>query len=102
MIPRLAIPVRLTNAGSFATVDQDSVDDIAQCVRAVLTTPIGSRVEQPDFGVHDWVFSTPSPPDLVVDAVLSWEPRADISVSDIHGVGGDELVERVTAEVRSR
>ena len=78
--PHLALPLRVTNLGQFATVEQDSVGEIAQNVSVILATPIGSRVEVPDFG-------SPRPefvgPDLagMAAAIDEWEPRASAQLS---------------------
>lgn len=78
--PHFAVPFRAEN-GSVAQVEQDSVEDIEDCVEAVLRTPEGSRVEVPDFGIPDATFEQLGP-DLsaktYLAAVDEWEPRAHL------------------------
>jgi phage baseplate assembly protein W len=71
----LAIPYSLDVTGSAATVDQDSVADVAQCLRTLLSTPTNTRVEQWEYGIADPTFGQPSPPPIVA-AINRWEPRA--------------------------
>ena len=98
-VPHLALPLRLTRDGSMATVDQDGPDEVAQCVEVLLMTEQGSRVEVHDYGVPGWVFQRPDRT-AVVAACSRWEPRADVTITAVQGVGWDELVESVTAELR--
>lgn len=53
MIPHPAIPPRLRPDGGLVEVEQDSPDEIYQCVTAVLLTPAGSRMDLPDMGLTD-------------------------------------------------
>lgn len=77
-IPHLALPLRL-DGGSFAVVEQDTLADIIQCARVVLTTPEGFREELPEFGLRDPVFGLGGVDHGLVDAALAeWEPRADM------------------------
>lgn len=75
-IPKLRVPLEM-GARGLRTVEQDSVDEVAQCVYAILATPLGSRLEQPEFGIEDDTFEL-QPLDLSAwqEAIASWEPRA--------------------------
>lgn len=75
-IPHLALPVRFVG-GAAVTVEQDSTDEIAQCVETILRYRPGQRPELPDFGVADPTFQmAPIDLDRARAAVLEWEPRA--------------------------
>jgi phage baseplate assembly protein W len=78
VLPRLSIPLRLSGT-SLATVEQDSADDVAQCVYAVAATELGSREERTEFGVTSPLFRQGGA-DLaeIQGAVDRWEPRATI------------------------
>lgn len=94
--PHLAVPFQIVGPRA-RVVEQDSVDEIAQCVYAVLGTERGSRLEEPDFGVTDPAFRQGGM-DLGEARVAlgAWEPRADVEIEqDI-----DELIARVRVEVR--
>lgn len=85
-IPHLTWPVRLDGTG-LAQVEQDSLDDIAQCVTVLLSTQVGSRDELPAYGIDDPVGGRHIDLPSVVAAVGEWEPRA--VVPDATAVDGD-------------
>lgn len=78
--PKLAVPFRLTNDGKRAQViEQDSLEEVTQCVEAILKTPIGSRLENPDFGISDQTFQEGGADlDDLALSIIQWEPRADV------------------------
>jgi phage baseplate assembly protein W len=77
-IPHFAFPFRFTDSGRAAVVDQDSSDDVAGCVAAVLCYPLGARADAPTFGVPDQAFRTNGVnTEEVRQALAEWEPRAD-------------------------
>lgn len=76
-IPQLSIPFRLDGGTTPAVVEQDTPEEIAGCVLAIVLTPQGSRIELPDFGVPDSTFQQGgADPTPVEAAVNQWEPRA--------------------------
>jgi phage baseplate assembly protein W len=81
-VPHFAFPLRLGRGGSFAVVEQDSVDDITQSVQVLLSTPVGSRIELPEYGVEALEFTTVVDRASIVQAINDWEPRADVTVDD--------------------
>ena len=99
MIPHLDIPFRLSPTGGFAVVDQDSNVDVANCVAAVLATPVGSRVEVPEFGIPSPEFVGPDI-DAMVAGVAEWEPRADVDVAVLVAATTQETLTQVTATLR--
>lgn len=76
-VPHIKLPLTI-NPGGTAVVEQDSDEEIRQCVELILRTEVGSRIEVPEFGIEDLAFS--GEPDLieqeVLRAVREWEPRA--------------------------
>lgn len=87
MIPRLKLPITVTD-GRFATVEQDSVDEVAQCVYVVLSYEEGSRPELPDFGIESQLFLQGGvSQDEIRAAVEEWEPRAEVlTESQVEGL----------------
>lgn len=76
--PQLAHPFRV-ESGRVATVDQDSLEEIRACVLASLRTRLGSRMDEPDYGVPSQVFKRHPRhpvPDVFLRAVERDEPRA--------------------------
>lgn len=98
-VPHFALPFRLDPTGRFATVEQDSPEELAQCVAVCLTTPQGSRVEVPDYGSPRTDFHVP-PPESIVDAVHEWEPRVDLHVDVIQRLGRSGDHATIAAAVR--
>lgn len=75
-----AWPFRIVD-GVVPTVEQDSTMEIDQCVEAVLNTPVGSRIDAPDYGVPDETFSQLSVDEsaaLYLAAIDAAEPRARV------------------------
>jgi phage baseplate assembly protein W len=80
-IPHFASPFRIV-AGSVATVEQDSDEDILGCVQVILRTDAGFRDEVPEFGVEELAFNqSDSVESDVIDAVRDWEPRVAASAT---------------------
>lgn len=80
-VPHFAFPFRLAH-GSFAVVEQDSLDEIEQSVIVLLKTPPGSRLELPAYGAPETLFVTDIDHGGAAAAVEVWEPRARILLRD--------------------
>lgn len=96
---RLAWPVTVTNDGQLATVEQDSDQDITQCLRALLRTRIGDRPDLPDMGLVSGGEFGEQPLDLSGHREL-WarhEPRATVLLSQQPSLE-NELVAEIRAE----
>jgi phage baseplate assembly protein W len=98
MIPHFAVPFRVDTSGSVAVVDQDSDEEIAQCVRVLMSTTMGERIELPDYGIPNPVFATVSTHDDadMAAAVGKWEPRATALV---HSEVIDESLRHVLVQI---
>lgn len=83
-VPQLSYPLRIDpSTGTFAEVEQDSVDDVAGCVEAVLRTRVGERDELPGFGTPDLAFhELPLDMGELLLQVAEWEPRADLLIEE--------------------
>lgn len=78
--PHFAVPFRVEN-GQVAQIEQDSIGEIEGCVEAVLRTPEGSRIEEPDFGIPDATFEQLGPDpsaEAYLAAIAEWEPRSHV------------------------
>lgn len=99
-LPHFDLPFRF--GPQAAVVEQDSVEEIAECVLAILLCPQGYRVELPEFGVDDPTFSVPDVDlEAVRAAITTWEPRADAVLSQAPD-SLDELIRRVQVLVQVR
>lgn len=95
-VPHFKVPLELSGSG-FATVEQDSADEVEQCVEAILRTPLGALERDPEFGIPDPTFGVDlSAISASVDAL---EPRAALSLDE---EWLDEFYERIHAEVDLR
>lgn len=98
MIPHFDFPFRFVS-GHAAVADQDSTEDVTNCVEAIMLTPVGSRIEMPDFGIPDPTFQLqPLDFSTIIEAVLENEPRASV-VFDQSPDKFDRLIARVTESV---
>lgn len=98
LIPHLDIPLRYV-ASKPVTVEQDSIEDIINCVEAILRTFRGQRLEAPSFGIEDPSFYN-QPIDLqtILSAVLDQEPRAAVLIEQ-HPDTFDALIDDVLVKV---
>jgi phage baseplate assembly protein W len=101
-VPHFRFPFRVSG-GQVAVVEQDTFDEVAQCVQVVLSTPIGARIEVPTYGITDPVFSTDSNArsTAMLTAVGEWEPRADAKL-DITVDNVDDYLHHITVELPTR
>jgi phage baseplate assembly protein W len=79
-IPQLRFPFAVSN-GKVATTEQDSIEDIKQCVLACLSTPKGSREADPEYGIDAGLFGKQiRDVDLtaILAAVEEAEPRSHL------------------------
>lgn len=98
-IPHFDLPFRFV-AGSAATVEQDSLDDVTNAVEAVLRYRRGHRIDVPEFGITDPALAARVDVLDLQTEVEQWEPRADLLVASSGPDRFEALVERVTVSVR--
>jgi phage baseplate assembly protein W len=69
--------------GRYVTVDQDTTDEVMQCVRAVISTVRGQRENLPSFGLDDdLTFALQDIDPSRIEAALSeWESRAQATIT---------------------
>ena len=81
-IPHFALPLRYVN-GKPLVNQQDSIQDVADCVRGISQTIIGEIPDLPEFGVLDNTFEQePFSAANLVSMVATWEPRAEMVASN--------------------
>ena len=83
--------------------EQDSAEDIIDCVKAIIAFPIGSRLDLVTFGIPDLLFhqSGGQIPVQIKNAITAWEDRAPFDVSGGPLVN-DELLWRILLKVGVR
>lgn len=93
-VPHLSIPLRVTPSGGLAVNEQDGIDDVTQCVRVLLATQAGSRIDSVEYGIHDPTFAVSRSGQLdtadLEAAVAEWEPRAEVDFDSLVGVLGSQ------------
>jgi phage baseplate assembly protein W len=101
--PHLQLPFKLggKNGGAFVN-EQDSYEDIYDCVKAICAYPVGSNVAIPGFGIPDIVFRQITVAGIATALQASlrqWEPRSDTLVVE-DPTRYDELVRKISINVR--
>lgn len=82
-----------------AVVEQDSPEDVMNCVEAIVRTTIGDRAELPGFGIEDMAFLVqPLPLTFMLEAISTYEPRA-IALADQEPDYINNLTAKVTLQV---
>jgi len=98
--PHFQLPLRFggINGGAFMN-QQDTGDDIVDCVRAIIAFPIGTRKDLPEFGIPEMIFHKTTE-DLVAQvraAIEDWDERATVDVS-----GGTEITDHMIVNLLVR
>ena len=93
-IPHLSVPLKLRGE-RFSAHEQNSDEEVGQCVESILRTPIGSRLSVPQFGIPTLEFS-PNEDHIpeIINAITLWEPRAQEIITET----GETLVEFLARE----
>lgn len=99
-VPHFSFPFRLGSNGSFAVVEQDSPDEVGDCVQVLLSTPTGSRVELPEYGIDDPTFTQSVDVPGILSAIDDWEPRAQVDVG-VEFDSQDALIRHISANIKS-
>lgn len=93
-IPHFSVPLRFggVNKGAFVN-EQDTGDDIVDCIKAIIAFPIGTRHDNPDFGIPDLVFRQMSDVTIgqVRAAIELWEDRAALDIDGSPNVTDDMI-----------
>lgn len=101
--PHLQVPFKFGGVGGGAFVnEQDSSEDILDCIKSVVAYPIGSCTIMPAFGIPDIVFRQRTVNGVsaaLQQALRQWEPRSDTVVFE-DPIGFDELLQKISIYVR--
>lgn len=81
-VPHFAFPLRFESGGGATVVEQDTPEEITQCVEVLLRTHDGTRIEVPEYGVSDFAFRVDVDRSLLLGEVERWEPRARVVFED--------------------
>lgn len=90
-VPHFDLPFRLVGT-SFGVEEQDSAEDVANCVECIIRTPYGFRDDNPSFGLDDPVFDyLPLNVEHIRAQIEEQEPRAKLIVNQTQDLN-DTLV----------
>lgn len=82
--PHFAYPFRFSRdvTGTHVVVhEQDSVDEVFDCVQVIVRYPVGFRKDLPEFGITDQVFQEGGLDlGLLQAEIYTWEPRSDAEI----------------------
>jgi phage baseplate assembly protein W len=96
-VPHFSIPFHFHDHGGGVkphVVEQDTIDEIFGCVEAVVRTELGTRIDEPEFGVASQEFIHRQPDlDAFITAVSRWEPRASVSAEEDRSAIEDFVME---------
>lgn len=96
--PHFSLPFRfIGGTATAAMTEQDTVDEIADCIKAIVLTRPGERMELPQFGIDDPTFQGLNKDDLMA-AIERWESRATVAVEE--GWDFEQFIQKVRLEVR--
>jgi phage baseplate assembly protein W len=79
-------PLRLSDGPDgtkvFASLEQDTLEEVTQSVQLLLSTEVGERyVDAPDYGVEELLTGSPIAGTHVLTAVADFEPRAAVTLA---------------------
>lgn len=98
--PHFDLPFRF-DGDKFAEVEQDTIDDVYNCVLIDLVTPEGVRPDLPEYGMPDLTFmDQPIDPNLITSKIVADEPRAELIIQQQPNAF-DELIDEITIDVET-
>jgi len=101
--PHFSLPFQFASGvGHALCQDQDTDEEITNCVRMILLFPIGSREDLPSFGCPELLFrqlTNEASLGRLHTAVVNWEPRVDIDVH-LRPVVADPYVQQYIMRVK--
>ena len=83
-VPHFKFPFRLASSGTrVMVVEQDTQDEIMDCVEVLIRTEAGERIEAPEYGILDQTFRERGV-DLgyVLSVIEEFEDRASVQLEE--------------------
>jgi phage baseplate assembly protein W len=100
--PHFLLPMTHNTNGDVLVLEQDTVEEIVQCIEVLIGFPIGSNRNVPTFGTPDITFKSLSASainsDQLKTAILQWEERAAMSIDDVP-ILTDDLIQQILIRV---
>jgi phage baseplate assembly protein W len=79
-------------------LEQDSADEIENCVALIASVPKGSLIDEPEFGITDPTFMIRPRVNLIAAQMHEWEPRAQVIAVEAP-VGEDMTLANIVVRV---
>lgn len=90
------------HGSSVTVVEQDTLDDITNCITVIILTHVGWRPEAPRFGTPDYTFKKqPIGKDFILQILQAQEPRAALMIQESPDVF-DSLIDRILVETGAK
>lgn len=97
-VPHFEFPLRMGPGGRLSVLEQDTPDEIAQAVLVLLSTIEGERIELPEYGIEDPLFTIDLDLNMIRQAIEEWEPRASAILEEQHD-SLDDMIRHLRAKV---
>lgn len=97
-ISHFSFPFTIQN-GQMLTCEQDSIEEIQDCVEVLLLTPTGSRLVFPSYGTPELLFSqSPANIPAIINQCNKHEPRAILVLQETLNTL-DEKISTIQAQI---
>lgn len=80
VLPHLSAAMSLSPDGSFAFLQQDTLDEVSQSVEMICGSVTGSRTVVPNFGLPDQAFTLPNA-NVIATQINKFETRAALTIN---------------------
>lgn len=98
MKPHFAMPFRIDPVRGAVINEQDSEEEMLDCVEVILRFDTGHRPEKPEFGIPDQTFAPEVDNFLIQQAIIEWEPRIEMIVGETMLDKLDSLISKIRVE----
>ena len=97
--PHFSLPLRF-DRDHFVVSEQDSEEEILNCIEVICRYTQGDRPEKPTFGIPEQTFATPNPDeDLIRASITEWEDRVNTNVGHTVLDKINPLIQNISVEV---
>lgn len=102
-VPKFITPFSFETRAGVAiakVVEQDSLEEITQCVETVIRTIKGTCIENADFGIEETTFQQiPINASRVIEECNKWEPRAQVEITPGPARSYDDLLHSLRVSI---
>lgn len=100
-VPHLGYPFQLDGHKHAVELEQDSIEEVTNCVEVICRTDFGALDDLPTMGITDPTFRRSASLNQLSREIAEWEPRASIHLTQrVDSV--DELINIIKLEISTR